>query len=412
MRTRNAIVCISLISLAGCVTPAIPPLTAHEHHFGLSQEEQRLLAQSRQLYEDLDRKGLLLDQPELNHYVEQVARRLVPREAAGVVDFRFHILRVPVVNAFALPSGDIYLTVGLLARLDNEAELAQVIGHEIAHVVLRHGLKTYEARRSSIIAAHVADLLLFGTSLAYLPFLASVASFSREQEEEADKAGLQSAIAAGYDAEAAVKIFAAMQEVKKGEELEGSAYGTHSTNKQRAEILKAMIRTRAVPDNVPASAGDKEYIPFRSSIMAENIQLKLNARQYEMAREAAAAALALQPASPWPHYYRAEAYRLMADDPKGTAREHAWLYGKTDNEALAAEFERRSAEFCASAEQGYREALTVDGNFILAERGLGLVHLRRGEKEAARKRLGKYLASDNNIKDRQYITNLLKDTKE
>jgi predicted Zn-dependent protease len=272
-RLCKASASLTLIALVGCVTPAIAPLTATGHQFGLSVEEQKLLAQAHQLHEELDRKGLLLDQPELRGYVAAVARRLVPGETAGVVDFRFHILRLPIVNAFAVANGEIYLTVGLLARLDSEAELAQVLGHEISHVVLRHGLKQYEIRRSGIVAAHIADLLLFGTSIAYLPFLASSASFSREQEVEADRVGLQSVVAAGYDAAAAVKIFVAMQEVKKGEEVEGSAYSTHPTNQKRAVVLRAMIDTQALIANGRGRSGENEYTAFRSQIMAENIQL-------------------------------------------------------------------------------------------------------------------------------------------
>jgi len=134
--------------------------------YGQTEEEKRLLARAKELDQELDRKGMLLETPALLNYVRSIGQPLVPKEAAGIVDFKFHILRSPVVNAFALPNGSIYLSVGLLARLENEAELAQVMGHEIAHVVLRHGLKVYETNRANIVAAHIADLFLFGTSIA------------------------------------------------------------------------------------------------------------------------------------------------------------------------------------------------------------------------------------------------------
>ena len=223
-RLAAAIVsCLRLLSLsllavsAGCATPDIPSLTSADAHFGQSEEEKNLLARANEFDQELDSKGMLLETPALVSYLQSVGQPLVPKEAAQRVGFRFHVLRSPVSNAFALPNGSIYLTVGLLAHLDNEAELAQVMGHEISHVVLRHGIKSYETNRSRIITAHIADMFLFGTSLAYLPYVASVASFSREQEEEADVAGLRSVAARGYSPDEAIRVFERIQEVKRGE---------------------------------------------------------------------------------------------------------------------------------------------------------------------------------------------------
>lgn len=407
-RLKTLAVSSSIIALLACAPPPIASLTEAGHGFGTSEEEKKLLSQARRLHEDLDRKGLLLEDPELNRYIEQVGRPLVPKGAADFVDLRFYVLRLSVVNAFALPNGDIYLTVGLLARLDSEAELAQVQGHEISHVVLRHSLKTYESRRSSFITANIADLFLLGTSIAYFPLMTSLASYSREQEQEADKAGMQSALAAGYDSDAMMEIFVALKEVKKGEEIESSAYSSHPSNAERATVLRSLIQSGQLAAPGSGKKGNAEYVPLRTRLMAENIELKLNARQYELARDAADSAMSLQKDAAWPRYYRGEACRKMGDDPKGTAREHAWLYGKTNDEALVTEFEKRRNEFYASAEQAYRQALAIDPNYVRAERGLGLVHLRRGENEAARARLGSYLARNKDAPDRQYLNNLLK----
>lgn len=392
---------------AGCATPNISSLTSADAKYGQSEEEKNLLARARELDQELDRKGMLLETPALVSYVQNVGQPLVPKEAAKIVDFRFHILRSPVANAFALPNGSIYLTVGLLARLENEAELAQVMGHEISHVVLRHGIKAYESNRSSIVAAHIADLFLFGTAIAYLPYVASVASYSREQEEEADLAGLRAVAAHGYSPDEAIHVFDRIQEVKNGEALEGTWYSSHSSNKQRAEALRDLVRTGAITVQ-QAKVGDTSYLAFVSKIAIENIQLKLNARQYELALDAANRSLTKNPKSAQFHFYKGEAYRDMADDPKGAAREHGWIYGKSFNDKLVAEFEGRRNELYQSAEDEYRQALSLDGQLPLAERGLGLVNLGRGEYDAAHERLSAYLVQNKNISDREYITNLLK----
>ncbi|MHB1233049.1 MAG: M48 family metalloprotease [Burkholderiales bacterium] len=393
--------------LAGCATPNIPALTSGDAKYGQTEDEKKLLARAKAFDQELDRKGLLLETPALVNYVQGIGQPLIPKAAAGIADFKFHILRSPVVNAFALPNGSIYLSVGLLARLDNEAELAQVMGHEIAHVVLRHGLKVYETNRSSIVAAHIADLLLFGTSIAYLPYLASVASYSREQEEEADRYGLREVAAQGYSPDEALHVFDRIQEVKKGEGLEGSWYSSHPSNKQRLEALREMVRTGAIPRQ-QSKVGNTPYREFVGQIAIENIQLKLNARQYELALDAANRGLAENPKSAQFYFYKGEAYRHMADDPKGAAREHGWIYGKPFNDKLVAEFETRRGECYRSAEDAYRQALALDSHLPMAERGLGLVYLGRGENDAAREKLTAYLAQNKNISDREYISNLLK----
>lgn len=407
--SRVAIFIAILALLSSCAAPKVAPLTSSGNQFGTSVDEAKLIADGKRLQEDLARKGMLLEAEEMTDYIERVGRPLVPPESKGSVDIHFNILRTPEINAYAVSSGDIYLSVGLLARLENEAELAEVIGHEITHVVLRHGLTALETRRSNIIAAHIADLFLFGTSIAYFPFLASNAHFSREQEQEADKCGMEAIIRNGYDPDAAIKIFVVMQEIKKGEEVEGSAYSSHPTNRQREEVLRILFNTKlGKSSDQPGRIGESDYAKFRGQIMEENLELKLTSRQYELAREAAGKAASLLTAAPWPHFYQGEAYRQMADDPKGAARENAWLYGRKDQEKISAEFENKRDENYSNAERAYLKALEIDGAYMPAVRGLGLVYLRKGNNKAARDKLSQYLASSNKIKDKQYIANLLK----
>ena len=398
-----------VVLCAGCATPNVSALTAANNDFGQSADEKKLLSQAKNFRDDLDRKGMLLETPALLAYVERVAHPLIPADINGDVHFAFHILRSPIVNAFALPDGNIYLSVGLLARLENDAELAQVIGHEIGHVVLRHALKGYQTNRSQMVAAHIADLVLFGTSIAYLPYIASVASYSREQEEEADRFGLRAIAENGYSLAAGIHIFDVLNEVKKTESIEGSWYSSHPSNKERAAVLTKLTQSGAVMSLQPGKTGDDTYPLFALQLLQENIRLKLNARQYELAADAAKRGLSTKNDSPWFYYYQGEAYRNMAEDPKGAAREHAWIYGKTYNDSLVADFEKRKPEFSDVAEQAYQQALRLDGKLVLAERGLGLLYLRNGNLSAARANLTAYLAQQADIADRQYINHLLEE---
>ena len=403
---RIVLTCLAAF-LAGCATSHVPALTAANSAYGQSEDEKKLLSQAKNFNEELNRKGLLQETPALLAYVDNIGRPLIPPKASGIVNFQFHILRSPIVNAFALPDGNIYLSVGLLARLENEAELAQVLGHEIGHVVLRHSLNKYQTNRSQIVAAHIADLFLFGTSIAYLPYIASVASFSREQEEEADQFGIRAIAASGYSLTQGIRIFDLIQEVKKPEAIEGSWYSSHPSNKERADALTKLAQSGTLVSPQPGKTGSEPYKKFTLQLMEENIRLKLNARQYELAADAAKRGLTAQPTSSLFYYYQGEAYRYMAEDPKGAAREHAWIYGKTFNDGLVADFEKRKQEFSDAAEQAYRQALGRDSTLAVAERGLGLVYLRTGKPQAAREKLTAYLTQKADITDRQYINHLL-----
>lgn len=400
-------VSISVLQVAACVSPNIPSLTVDNANFSVSPIEQKLIQKAVELDRELDLKGFVLGAPELNNYLVTIAQPLVPKEAAQRISFHFYIMRSPVVNAFALPNGSIYLTVGLLARLDNEAELAQVLGHEISHVVLRHSLKVYETNRNNLVAAHIADLFLFGTSIAYLPYLASVASYSREQEDEADRIGLLRISTAGYDTEQALRVFDRIQEVKKGESTEGSWYSSHPSIQERSDTLQQLVKRGDIPRG-GNRIGEATYRHFVSFIARENIELKLHARQYELALDAVNRALLENPQSPELWAYQGDALRSMADDPKGAARESSWIYGKTVNDKLVKEFEDKRPEFYRRAEEAYQRALSLDKKLSTAQRGMGMVSLGRGDYPIAKERLTAYLNENKHINDREYITNLIK----
>ncbi|MCK7583612.1 MAG: M48 family metalloprotease [Chromatiales bacterium] len=316
-------------------------------------------------------------------------------------------MRDPVVNAFALPNGSIYLTVGLLARLENEAQLAHVMSHETAHVVQRHGLLGLRNRKATIIAAHIADLALFGTSIAYLPALGNLAAYSQESESEADRLALEYMAQSGYALAGADQLFAILSEVGRQESIWGSIYSSHPDNAARADATREIVASGRLPVNAGGRVGEPEYREIRGRVFVENLQLKLNVRQYELAAAAADKALNQVPGSAWLHYYRGEAYRLMAEDPAGAAREHAWIHDQPYGDELVEEYRKKKPELLATARQAYRQALAADSNFAAAYRGLGLVAYAEGDHRAAREALGTYLARGRDISDRRYINNIM-----
>jgi len=404
-RLSAAIIILISLSPVGCSNVA--PLTSADAHYAQDNDEQKLIRDTTRLSKELRDQGLVLTDNTVNAYLQAVLDRVIPTDVSRKVSINIHVIRDPVVNAFALPNGDIYLTVGLLALLNNEAQLAFVIGHEVAHVVERHGLQQLRERKSKIIAAHITDIALFGTSIAYVPFVASIAGYSREQEKEADLIGLTYLAAAGYPLDGADQLFALLQEVKPGESLINSIFGDHPANKLRAQYVKEFITKRHLSLNANKDPGRQRYQIIRASLIVENIQLKLNIKQYQLALDAADRALKQDPDDPWLHYYHGEALRLMAEDPEGAARESAWINGTDYNVALKKKYRKLRGELHQLAKKSYRKALDGKPGFPPAYRGLGLVEKEEGDNRAAREALTFYLRNGQDIKDRRYITRVL-----
>ena len=176
-------------------------------------------AQERQLAEQehpkvLEQFGGVYHDPELQSYVGSIANFLGRVSRRPDIEYRLTILNSPVVNAFALPAGYLYVTRGLLALADSEAELAGVIAHEIGHVTGRH---TAERYRNTVLAqglvglfgAAVEDSQLSGIANLFEPGAAMfVQGFSRDHEHEADFLGVETMSRAGYDPRAMASFLA------------------------------------------------------------------------------------------------------------------------------------------------------------------------------------------------------------
>ncbi len=151
--------------------------------------------------------GGVYDNPQLTAYVERVFKRMVAASDKPDATYQITILDSPVVNAFALPGGYTYVTRGLLAIANNEAELAGVIGHEIAHVTERHGARRHSTQVLTEIFVMVLEKAAQQTGVD--PDLAGevinvggnlvVLGYSRSNEYDADSLGIEALARAGYD---------------------------------------------------------------------------------------------------------------------------------------------------------------------------------------------------------------------
>lgn len=188
---------------------------AEERRIG-AQEHPKILAEFGGAYQD----------PELNAYVNRIGDELVSISEQPDLDFTFTVLDTPIVNAFALPGGYVYVTRGLVELANDEAELAGVMAHEIGHVTARHSAERYGSNVAATIA-NIGVAILAGGQAAQASSTATalaLQSYSRDQELEADTLGVRYLARNSYDPEAMASFLESLQAHSRLEaELAGKA---------------------------------------------------------------------------------------------------------------------------------------------------------------------------------------------
>ena len=205
-------------------------------------------------------------------YVGSLGQSLVPPETPASTTFSFRVVQDIVPNAYALPDGRIYITTGMLAHVDNEAQLAMLLGHEIGHVVEEHALESLRRqrsgqRRNKIVGAAAGAALggflggkkgggsgaaqgiaagaAIGTLAAAVANSVIRSKYSKEQEKEADRIGAELALERGFDPEEAARFWDRQHE-RFGKrsfstKIEHSLFGSHPRDRVRAEGVRALL---------------------------------------------------------------------------------------------------------------------------------------------------------------------------
>jgi predicted Zn-dependent protease len=169
---------------------------------------------------EVDRQAKFIDDPIITEYVNRVGQNLVLHSDAKV-PFTIKVIDSDEVNAFALPGGFFYVNKGLILAADNEAELAGVMAHEIAHVTARHAMEN-QAKAQAMDIGMLAGILLGGPIIGNVLYNGgglfeglAFMKFSRGAEEEADRLGVQYMWAAGYDPNAMATMFEKLEAKNK-----------------------------------------------------------------------------------------------------------------------------------------------------------------------------------------------------
>jgi len=260
-RSAIAALIVSCLFGAGC---AINPATGKRQLMLVSESQE--IALGRENDKTITAQMGLYDDDALQAYVQWLGRRLAARSERPGLEWTFRVVDDPVVNAFALPGGYIYITRGILAHMESEAELAAVIGHEIGHVTARHSASQISKAQlaqagfnvGAILApeqaARFGNLAQSGLGLAFL-------KFGRDDERQADDLGLRYMVAAGYDARQMADVFDMLDRVSASSGAGGTPgwMSTHPAPENRRERAEARIAALNY-DFTQSSVGRQEFL--------------------------------------------------------------------------------------------------------------------------------------------------------
>jgi predicted Zn-dependent protease len=254
---------VAAIALLGYFGSSVfNPITEEKQHVGGITPEQEVALGLQAAPEMAQQFGGLDPNTELQARVDRVGERLVSRSAAGKSPYRFefHVLDDPeTINAFALPGGQVFITEGLLRRLKTEGQLAGVLGHEVTHVVARHGAEhiakqqlTQGLTGAAVLATYDPNNPSSRSSAAVAAMIGQLVNmrFGRQDELESDKLGVRFTSEAGYDPRSLIALMKILEESAQGNRPP-EFFSTHPNPENRVQRIEAEIRER-YPDGVPA----------------------------------------------------------------------------------------------------------------------------------------------------------------
>ncbi len=246
-------------TLYGCGTQVTNPVSGQAERSAMSESAE--MAEGKKGHEQVLAEYGALANPRLQAYVNDLGQRLARQSHRSALEWHFTVLDSPEINAFALPGGYVYVTRGIMAYMESEADLAGVIGHEIGHVTARHGAQRATRQQNAglgVLAAAVLGAVLESKGVSGAGQIASdlsqnvaagyIASYGRDQELQADGLGAEYLARSNYDPRNMVDVigvlksqerFAADQARAEGKPVRegGNWLASHPSNDQRLQNI-------------------------------------------------------------------------------------------------------------------------------------------------------------------------------
>jgi len=400
--------------------------------FQFTKVDLELLHQVDQFDKYIQEQGWVYSDPRIDQYLENLGRSLVPAETPENVKWHFRVLRDVEVNAISLPNGSVYVNSGLLARMENEAQLAGVLAHEIAHVVNRHAYLENRSARKKMVAI---DIIVAAASAGYsaglspaittamgnlLPMIVveTMFGYSRELEHGADVAAVENLSRHGYD----LREFArGMDPLRNGPEVdlakEPVFWASHPKLVSRVKYVTEMA-AKLQPNPAGLQVNEAAYRSATVNVIRHDAQLAMLFGRPRTAVAIAQRLIEEEPNNPENYVLLGDAYRSLgartpvpteeelSDEGKNAARKrlHHMTLAEYDKALLK---EPRGVQRCQAnvdrAQEAFQKALNLDPQNATAHRGLGLLFERANAPAEAIAQFEKYLELSPSAKDVRQI---------
>jgi predicted Zn-dependent protease len=260
MRLKWIAVALLAGALIACGTAVVNPVSGETEMSAMSEEQE--VAEGAKAHQQVLQEYSVYDNPAVQSYVNALGQRLAAQSHRANLQWHFTVLDSPEINAFALPGGYVYVTRGIMAYMESEADLAGVMGHEIGHVTARHGAQRATSQQKAglgVFAANILGLVLESQGVSGAGQMAGqvsqtvaagfIASYGREQELQADGLGAEYLARNHYDPHNMVDVIKVLKnqeryaaDVAKAEGRPAPSGGgwlaSHPSNDQRLEQIR------------------------------------------------------------------------------------------------------------------------------------------------------------------------------
>lgn len=274
--SKHKLLKISLLGSAALflLSCATNPVTGRQDFVTMTEGQEVQLGNT--YHKQLLKQYPLYNDPELQAYINDIGQRLASKSHRSNLNFKFYLVDSPQVNAFAVPGGHIYITRGIMAYMQDEAQLAGVIGHEIGHVTARHGVKqSAQSQLAGILTAAVA----IGTGSSEVAKLSNtlggalISGYGREHELQSDRLGAEYLAKAGYDSRKMIEVVGILKDQELASKARALAegrqpatyHGLFSTHPRNDTRLKQVV-----------SEADKYAVPQRNIANSEKFMRLMN----------------------------------------------------------------------------------------------------------------------------------------
>lgn len=265
---KKLIMTSTLLFTLGLTTScSVNPVSGKQDFVLMSNEQEIQLGNS--LHKQTLQKQRPYNNPALQAYVNNIGQKLARQSHRNNIRYTFTVIDDPSINAFALPGGFIYITTGLMAYLNSEAQLAGVLGHEIGHVTARHSARQHSRATLTSVLASVVTNKVGNAQLINTLGVATIRGFGRKHELQADRLGSEYLARIGYKPENMIAVvgvlkaqedfakFLAKSEGKQPPSYHGT-FSTHPSNDQR--LKEVVLAARRFPTSGRLANNERGYL--------------------------------------------------------------------------------------------------------------------------------------------------------